>query len=139
MDGTADERYKHNDISYYNKILISLRERHKREKSEEKIDCHHQDSNQGPSLVPSDALNTENNKITIHVHTCTCIVIIINRLPDAADGNEKLIILLLVFHSHQRHQGVGLFHSLISRSYGHTCIAFVHVNLTKSYINFYSK
>ena len=33
--------------------------RDKREKSEEKIDCHHQDSNQGPSLVASDALTTE--------------------------------------------------------------------------------
>ena len=36
-----------------------MRERDKREKSEEKIDCHHQDSNQGPSLVASDALTTE--------------------------------------------------------------------------------
>ena len=40
-------------------ILTGLRERDKREKSEEKIDCHHQDSNQGPSLVASDALTTE--------------------------------------------------------------------------------
>ena len=40
-------------------IFTSLRERDKREKSEEKIDCHHQDSNQGPSLVASDALTTE--------------------------------------------------------------------------------
>ena len=40
-------------------IYTSLRERDKREKSEEKIDCHHQDSNQGPSLVASDALTTE--------------------------------------------------------------------------------
>ena len=40
-------------------LLTSLRERDKREKSEEKIDCHHQDSNQGPSLVASDALTTE--------------------------------------------------------------------------------
>ena len=38
---------------------IPARERDKREKSEEKIDCHHQDSNQGPSLVASDALTTE--------------------------------------------------------------------------------
>ena len=38
-------------------FLTGLRERDKREKSEEKIDCHHQDSNQGPSLVASDALN----------------------------------------------------------------------------------
>ena len=28
-------------------------------KSEEIIDCHHQDSNQGPSLEASDALTTE--------------------------------------------------------------------------------
>ena len=42
-----------------NKIFTGLRETHKREKSEEKIDCHHQDSNQGPSLVASDALTTE--------------------------------------------------------------------------------
>ena len=41
------------------KILTGLRERDKREKSEEKIDWHHQDSNQGPSLVASDALTTE--------------------------------------------------------------------------------
>ena len=34
-------------------VLTGLRERDKREKSEEKIDCHHQDSNQGPSLVAS--------------------------------------------------------------------------------------
>ena len=40
-------------------IITGLRERDKREKSEEKIDCHHQDSNQGPSLVASDALTTE--------------------------------------------------------------------------------
>ena len=40
-------------------IFTSLRERDKREKSEEKIDCHHQDSNQGPSLVASNALTTE--------------------------------------------------------------------------------
>ena len=40
-------------------IFTGLRERDKREKSEEKIDCHHQDSNQGPSLVASDALTTE--------------------------------------------------------------------------------
>ena len=40
-------------------LLTGLRERDKREKSEEKIDCHHQDSNQGPSLVASDALTTE--------------------------------------------------------------------------------
>ena len=40
-------------------IFTSLRERDKREKSEEKIDCHHQDSNQGPLLVASDALTTE--------------------------------------------------------------------------------
>ena len=40
-------------------ILTGLRERDKREKSEEKIDCHHQDTNQGPSLVASDALTTE--------------------------------------------------------------------------------
>ena len=40
-------------------ILTGLRERDKREKSEEKIDCHHQDSNQGPSLAASDALTTE--------------------------------------------------------------------------------
>ena len=40
-------------------IFTSLRERDKREKSEEKIDCHHQDLNQGPSLVASDALTTE--------------------------------------------------------------------------------
>ena len=39
-------------------MLTGLRERDKREKSEEKIDCHHQDSNQGPSLVASDALTT---------------------------------------------------------------------------------
>ena len=37
-------------------IFTSLRERDEREKSEEKIDCHHQDSNQGPSLVANDAL-----------------------------------------------------------------------------------
>ena len=36
-----------------------LRERDKREKSEEKIDCHDQDSIQGPSLVASHALTTE--------------------------------------------------------------------------------
>ena len=41
------------------KFLSGLRERDKREKSEEKIDCHHQDSNQGHSLVASDALTTE--------------------------------------------------------------------------------
>ena len=50
-------------LDYQNGCLIifftSLRERDKREKSEEKIDCHHQDSNQGPSLVASDALTTE--------------------------------------------------------------------------------
>ena len=40
-------------------MFTGLRERHKRGKSEEKIDCHHQDSNQGPSLVASDALTTE--------------------------------------------------------------------------------
>ena len=40
-------------------IYTSLGERDKREKSEEKIDCHHQDSNQGPSLVASDTLTTE--------------------------------------------------------------------------------
>ena len=40
-------------------LFASSRERHKREKSEEKIDCHHQDSNQGPSLVATDALTTE--------------------------------------------------------------------------------
>ena len=40
-------------------ILTGLRERDKRERSEEKIDCHHQGSNQGPSLVASDALTTE--------------------------------------------------------------------------------
>ena len=40
-------------------IFTSLRERDKREKSEEKIDRHHQDSNQGPSLAASDALTTE--------------------------------------------------------------------------------
>ena len=40
-------------------ILTGLREGDKREMSEEKIDCHHQDSNQGPSLVASDALTTE--------------------------------------------------------------------------------
>ena len=40
-------------------ILTGLRERDKREKSEEKIYCHQQDSNQGPSLVASDALTTE--------------------------------------------------------------------------------
>ena len=40
-------------------LLTGLRERDKREKSEEKIDCHHQDLNQGPSLVASDALTTE--------------------------------------------------------------------------------
>ena len=42
-----------------NNIKTGLRERDKREKSEEEIDCHHQDSNQGPSLVASDALTTE--------------------------------------------------------------------------------
>ena len=46
-------------LSVYIYILTGLRERDKREKSEEKIDCHHQDSNQGPSLVASDALTTE--------------------------------------------------------------------------------
>ena len=40
-------------------LFTGLRERHKWEKSEEKIDCHHQDSNQGPSLEASDALTTE--------------------------------------------------------------------------------
>ena len=35
------------------------RVRHKQEQSEEEIDCHHQDSNQGPSLVASDAVTTE--------------------------------------------------------------------------------
>ena len=38
-------------IYIYIYILTGLRERDKREKSEEKIDCHHQDSNQGPSLI----------------------------------------------------------------------------------------
>ena len=40
-------------------MLTGLRERDKRERSEEKIDCHHQDSNHGPSPVASDALTTE--------------------------------------------------------------------------------
>ena len=43
----------------YTHVFTGLRERRKREKSEEKIDCHHQDSNKGPSLVASDALTTE--------------------------------------------------------------------------------
>ena len=50
---------KANVISTKNKFSNGLRERHKREKSEEKIDFHHQDSNQGPSLIASDALTTE--------------------------------------------------------------------------------
>ena len=39
--------------------FIGLRERCKRERSEEEIDCHHQDSNQGRSLEADAALTTE--------------------------------------------------------------------------------
>ena len=41
------------------KTFTGLRERRKRGKSEEKIDCHHQNSDQGSLLVASDALATE--------------------------------------------------------------------------------
>ena len=44
------------DLWTYIIIFISLWESCKWDKSEEKVDCHHQDSNQGPSLMTSDAL-----------------------------------------------------------------------------------
>ena len=47
------------NILAYQTVFTGLRERRKREKSEERIDCHHQDSNQEPSLEASDALTTE--------------------------------------------------------------------------------
>ena len=47
------------EISTDKLISTGLRERHKREKSEQIIDCHHQDSNHGPSLVAGDALTAE--------------------------------------------------------------------------------
>ena len=47
------------EICSQHATFTGWRERHKPEKSEEKIDCHHQDSKQGPSLVASDALTTE--------------------------------------------------------------------------------
>ena len=42
-----------------NQLKLVLGKERIGEKSEERMDCHHQDSNQGPSLVPSVALTTE--------------------------------------------------------------------------------